>query len=582
MSKIESKETMEWKHTDWKSVENYVKKLQTKIYRASKSGDVKRMRQLQHTLSRSYRARLLAVRKVSQDNQGKRTAGIDGIKSIPPKERLALTEELKLDGKAKSVRRVQILKANGKVRNLGIPTMEDRAKQCLAKLVLEPEWEAKFKGCSYGFRPGRSCHDAIQNIFGGINLSYNKKVYEADISKCFDEIEHKYLIGKLRNFPTMRRQIKAWLKAGITIGFPKINEFQKQDKGTPQGGVISPLLANIALHTLDEYFEKIKEVKLVRYADDFVLIINNKENCWQDQKMIESMLGIILKPIGLNLSKEKSKLTDCLTEFDFIGFNVRQYEVGNYRSASKTNGQKLGIKTLIKPSKDKVLKHYQKLAEIIRTHQNAPKEALVAKLNPIIRGWCNYYSHVVSKETFSKLDHMAFLRLMRMLHRKYPNRGSKWIAENCFDRIGNRNWAFGNLLEHKKTPIVRHIKVKGNKSPFDGDVNYWGQRTQKYSGLTKRQQILFTKPKGQCNYCGAKFNTQDIELLEVDHIKPKSLGGTNELSNLQLLHRHCHDSKTANDGSLTRKKQTKICSAASHSQEYNNQPQNASGDILLW
>ncbi len=564
-SKIESKETMEWKHTDWKSVEKYVKKLQTQIYQASKSGNVKRVRKLQHTLSRSYRARLLAVRKVSQDNQGKKTAGVDGIKSINPKERLFLAENLRFNSAATPVRRVQIPKANGKVRNLGIPTINDRAKQSLAKLVLEPEWEAKFKGCNYGFRPGRSCQDAIVDIFLQIKQAKNKLVYEADISKCFDKINHQYLLGKLRTFPTMRRQIKAWLQAGTIVRFPNRNEFHQTDRGTPQGGVISPLLANIALHELDEYFEKVKEVKLVRYADDFVLIIQKNARYWDSEKVIKFRISNVLKKIGLELSEEKSKLTDCLTGFDCLGFNVRQYEVGNYRSASSTHGKKLGIKTLIKPSQEKVRKYYHKLAEIIQTHENAPKEALISKLNPIIRGWCNYYSHAVSKETFSKLDMLVLKRLMRMLHRKHPNRGSKWIVENCFDRIGNRNWAFGHLLEHAKTPIIRHIKIKGNKSPFDGDWEYWTKRTHKHSGLTKRQQILFSRQKGKCPDCNAKFTISDIELLEVDHIKPKSLGGTNDLSNLQLLHRHCHDSKTAKDGSLKKKKSKQ-----------------ASADIILW
>ena len=189
------------------------------------------------------------------------------------------------------------------------------------------------------------------------------------------------------------------------------------DKGTPQGGVISPLLANIALNDLDKYFEKIKEVKLVRYADDFVLIMDKNPGVW-NEKMIKFILTNVLNPVGLRLSEEKSKLTDCMTGFEFLGFNVRQYEVGEYRSASNGH-QKLGIKTLIKPSKKSTLKHYHKLAEIIRTNQNTPKKALITKLNPIIRGWCNYYSHVVSKETFSKLDNLVHLRLMRMLHRKH-------------------------------------------------------------------------------------------------------------------------------------------------------------------
>ena len=552
MSKIETQGSMEWKHIDWQLVRKYVEKLQTKIYQASKSGDVKNVRKLQHTLSRSYRARLLAVRKVSQDNQGKRTAGIDGKSSITPIERLELAESLRFDGKAKAVKRVQIPKANGKVRNLGIPTIEDRAKQALAKLVLEPEWEAKFKGSSYGFRPGRSCHDAIGDIFNGVKQTKNKPIYEADISQCFDEIDHQYLLRTINTYPVLNRQIKAWLKAGVQVRFPDRNEVQTTDKGTPQGGTLSPLLANIALHRLDEYFEKIKEVKLVRYADDFVLIIDPKNEYWKSEILVEHFLEIQLKPIGLKLSEEKSKLTDCLTGFDFLGFNVRQYEVGMYRSASNGHRKKLGIKTLIKPSKKSVLKHYHKLAEIIRTHQNAPKEVLIAKLNPIIRGWCNYYSHKVSKETFSKLDNMVYKKLMRMLHRKHPGTSTQEIVRKSFDNVGNRNWAYGNLLEHDKTPIIRHVKVRGDKSPFDGDLSYWGQRLTKYSGLTKRQQTLLKKQKGKCAYCNEDFRVTEKSLMEIDHIKPKSMGGTNDFSNLQLLHRHCHDSKSAKDRSLKR------------------------------
>lgn len=237
MSNIESKETMEWRDIDWRNVSQYVEKLQTKIYQASKSGNVKRMRQLQHTLARSYRARLLAVRKVSQDNSGKKTAGVDGIASILPQQRLALAGKLRFDGKARPVRRVQIPKANGKVRNLGIPTMEDRARQCLGKLVLEPQWEAKFSGTSYGFRPGRSCHDAIGDIFLTIKQSgHNKIILDADISKCFDEINHEYLLNKMEAYPGLRRQVKAWLKAGVQVGFGD-KESQSTDKGTPQGGV---------------------------------------------------------------------------------------------------------------------------------------------------------------------------------------------------------------------------------------------------------------------------------------------------------------------------------------------------------
>jgi RNA-directed DNA polymerase len=561
MSKTLNKnQTVEWKDINWRKLERVTFKLQKRIFRASSRGDVKAVRKLQKTLINSWSAKCIAVRRVTQDNQGKNTAGVDGVKSLTPKQRMSLIGRLKLTGKVKPTRRVNIPKpGTTETRPLGIPTIDDRALQALVKLALEPEWEARFEPNSYGFRPGRSCHDAIRAIFEGIRQKA-KYVLDADISKCFDRINHKALISKIHTYPTLSRQIKSWLKAGYCDG----RELFPTHDGTPQGGVISPLLANIALHGMEnrvkQYAETLKGSKrdnrnalgLIRYADDFVIIHEDLNVVKKSQEIITEWLS----DLGLELKPTKTKITHTLKEidgnvgFEFLGFHIQQYIVGNYRCAKNGHGTPLGFNTLITPSKAKIKTHLVKIAEVIDTHKTTPQAALISKLNPIIRGWSNYYSTVVSKETFTKVDNLTYDKL-RAWARK---RGKGNINKDKYWRtVGDRNWCFSTedgleLITHASTPIVRHIKVKDNASPFNGDWIYWSKRRGEYPETPSRVSKLIKKQKGICPHCGLYFSSTDI--VEVDHIKPTSLGGKNTYENLQLLHKHCHDTKTANDGSL--------------------------------
>ncbi len=388
-------------------------------------------------------------------------------------------------------------------RPLGIPTINDRALQALIKLALEPEWEAKFEPNSYGFRPGRSCHDAIEAIFNSINKKA-KYVLDADIAKCFDRIDHKALLSKIHTYPTMSRQLKVWLKAGYCVE----NELFPTNEGTPQGGIISPLLANIALHGMEErikqYAETLKGKKrdnrqslsLIRYADDFVIIHEDLNVVKKCQEIIANWLS----DMGLELKPSKTKITHSLIEidgnagFDFLGFHVQQHKTGAYRCANDSYGTPLGFSTLITPSKAKVKTHLAKIAEVIDTHKTAPQAALINKLNPIIRGWSNYYSTVVSKETYSKVDMLTWQKLRAWARR----RGKGSVNKDKYWRtVGDRNWCFSTedgieLLEHKKTEIIRHIKVKGKASPYDGNWTYWSKRRGEYPETPNRVATLIT------------------------------------------------------------------------------------------
>lgn len=567
-------ETQQWHSINWAKVERKVFKLQKRIYKAEQVGDTPTVRKLQNTLTHSWYAKLLAVRKVTQDNRGKKTAGIDGIKALNNKQKLELANKLTLNDKAKPAKRVWISKP-GKTekRPLGIPTMEDRARQALLKLALEPQWEARFEPHSYGFRPARSCQDAIKAIYNALTAS-EKWVLDADIAGCFDNINHQKLLDKVDTSPTFRKQIKAWLKAGVIDWNNKPEVYQKTTQGTPQGGAISPLLANIALHGLESHLkdwlwnekkyripawnatkQKMGTAKqshtkatlsIIRYADDFVIIHKDLEILKEAKVVAEEFL----KTIGLSMKDEKTHVVNSKEGFNFLGMNIRHTETGRYRSDMNTKGEKTGLVRLFQPSKEAILEQYRKIANKLDELKNAPVDVVIGQLNPIIRGFSNYYKYVSSTEMFGKLDHLIFRKLIRWAKRRHPNKGVKWVVKKYFlTNAKDRKWQFSSsekpLRQHTDTKIERYIQVKGEASIFDGNTAYWAKRVQSHPELSLRQLTLIKRQKGKCAYCHRTFKAEDI--WETDHIVPRCNGGRDKYDNLQLLHAHCHDQKSRQD-----------------------------------
>lgn len=552
-----------WKDIPWKKIERNVFKLQKRIYQASLREDHRTAHKLQRLLMKSRGGRLLAVRKVTQDNQGKKTAGVDGVKSLSPKQRMALSQALKVEGKAQPVRRTYIPKpGTTETRPLGIPTMKDRATQALVKLALEPEWEARFEPNSYGFRPGRSCHDAIAAVF--MNVRFRPKwVLDADIAKCFDRINHEQLLHKIHTFPALRRQIRAWLRAGMMDQ----GELFPTEQGTPQGGCISPLLANIALHGLEHEivrsFPKRKNFtppQVVRYADDFVVLHQDRAVIEQCQEIVEQWL----KPMGLELKPSKTRVAHTLERseeppgFDFLGFNIRQHPVGKYRSGRNPRKKPLGFKVVIKPSATAVRRHLQRIRDVLRMHRSSTQEKLIKTLNPIIAGWCRYFSVGSGRKTFSKLQEVLFHMLWGWALRRHPHKGRKWIADKYWRHNDGKGWKFqprglpDRLSRHWDTRCRIHVKVAGSRSPYDGDWVYWSTRLGRNPMIKKRVAGLLKAQKGKCRRCGLYFRADNR--LEVDHTIPRSQGGKDVKKNLQLLHRHCHDRKSAQERSTHEKR----------------------------
>src|SRR5437764_6700385 len=418
-----------WNTIDWNQEERRVRNLRQRIFRATQAGDWKRVRSLQKLMLRSHANRLVSVRRVAQLNQGKNTPGVDKVLLKTPAARGRMVDHLAHYQlwTAKPARRVYIAKANGKLRPLGIPVMIDRCIQSMIKNALEPSWEARFEGCSYGFRPGRGCHDAIEKIYGIARPNKRKKwVLDADIKGAFDNISHEYLLTTIGRVPGCEL-IKQWLKAG----YVDKGVFHATEQGTPQGGVASPLLANIALHGMEEAIGVkydyrgllIGKRAIVRYADDFVCFCETRE----DAEQVQRILGEWLQERGLTLSEEKTRIVHLTEGFDFLGFNIRHYP------APQTS--RTGWKLLIKPSKESVQDVQKKLKELWRKVQGTNAQTVVGQLNPVIRGWANYFRTAVAKEIFSGLDRWMFYKADRHARRKHPKKSKDWRHQRYAGRL---------------------------------------------------------------------------------------------------------------------------------------------------
>lgn len=491
-----------WKALPWKKFRRNLFRLQRRMYKAVRGGDYRKAQSLQKLILKSTAARLLAIRQVTQLNAGKKTAGVDGKASLTFEQRFKLSEELRTKGNNwhhQSLREIPIPKKDGKTRILKIPTIADRAWQCLVKYALEPAHEATFHARSYGFRTGRSAHDAHKILFQNLNSQangINKRVIELDIEKCFDRISHSAIMDRLIATKSIRQGIFRCLKAGVNPEFP--------EQGTPQGGVVSPLLANIALNGIEDLHHS------VRYADDMVIILKPEDNA----DTILDKISQFLAQRGMKISEKKTKLTATTDGFDFLGWRISVQSNGKFRSV---------------PSVDNFKAFRQKVKHIVNnSNYGATVKAL--KLAPVVRGWRNYHR-------FCKMDGSR-LSLYHTQHRAFK----------VFNKETKQNRNTTKKLLDKAFPKVpysenKHILVRGDKSPFDGDTAYWSERNSKlYDGETSK---VLKRQSHTCAACRLKFLPG-----EQVHLHHKDGNHANwKKENLMAIHESCHDylhmSKTA-------------------------------------
>jgi RNA-directed DNA polymerase len=542
-----SRDAAEWYGLDWQAINRNVRRLQVRIVQATKASRWGKVRALQRLLTHSYSGKVLAVRRVTENN-GKKTPGVDNEIWDTPEKKTQAVHALKRRGyQPQPLRRVYIPKSDGRtMRPLGIPTMKDRAQQALHLLALDPVVETTADNNSYGFRQQRSCADAMEQCFKILSRPNPQWILEGDIKSCFDRISHDWLLAHV---PMDRAILQKWLKSG----YMEKHVLHETTDGTPQGGIISPALSNCALDGLEwllkekfptnkplsSFGGKFPCVNLLRYADDFIITGRTKELL---EGEIKPLVEQFLQKRGLELSPVKTVITHVEKGFDFLGQNVRKYPNG---------------KLLIKPSKKNVKTFLGGIRKTIKPALGMSAADVIHELNPKIRGWANYRRHVVSKRTYVRVDHEIFSSLWRWARRRHPNKNTRWRKQKYFALHRGHDWSFFGetcddegqlsqvwLCHARSTPIKRHVKVKGDANPYDPAYEtYFEQREGTHMQATFRGtrtlRFLWHEQSGLCPVCNTKITR--ITGWRLHHCVPRVMGGSHSAENRVLLHPECHD-----------------------------------------